>query len=31
MKGGLVFPCGRTDGPADMRKLEVDFRNFDNA
>jgi hypothetical protein len=29
--GNLVVSCGRTDGPTDMMKLTVAFRNFTNA
>ena len=29
--GSRVFPCGRTEGRTDMRKLIVAFRNFVNA
>jgi hypothetical protein len=29
--GSRAVPCGRTDGPTDMSKLTVAFRNFANA
>ena len=29
--GSQIVPCGQTDGPTDMTKLIVAFRNFANA
>ena len=30
-RGGPTVPSGQTDGPTDMTKLKVTFRNFANA